>query len=245
MAKIGVCDDSLDIARDIAKTVKSSFEALSEECSIYVFQSGAEVLKENLRAPFDVLFLDIDMPGISGFDLARELRAAGDGCLIVFVTSHSELVYDSLDFQPFNFLRKNSAQPLSESVPKTVAKIVDRLKQAKMVLIEERTLGSVPVRLRDIISIESSGHYLVYTVSDGGSTKKLVSRGLISEREELLEGSGFARVHKGFIINFGQLKRLDRSLKEAELFGGVRVPIGKKYRQALEEKYSMYLRRRS
>lgn len=248
MTRIGVCDDSPELCEKISKTVGEAFAALGGGFELKSFTDGGELLKYNAGAPFDVLFLDIDMPRPNGFDIAKSLREGFSDCLIVFVTSHSELVYDSLDFQPFNFIRKNSGVPLETSIPAIAGKLFCRLRQGDTVLIEDRHLGEVPVKIREIACLESSGHYIIYSLVSGSPEnppKKLVSRGSIAEREKFFEGYGFARAHKGFIVNLSQIKRLNTSKREAELSGGISVPIGKKYRAELKEKYTLFLRSRT
>ena len=240
--RAGVCDDSMELSRKIAEIVKNSFENIGVSCEVEAFSDGSELLNDQAIKPFDVLFLDIDMPGLSGFDIARRLRFEGSDCIIVFVTSHAELVYDSFDFQPFNFIRKSSGLPLEKSIPKIADKLSARLMQSKTVTVVDRDSGKVTLRVGDIIYIESSGHYLIYNAA---GREKIISRGIISEREEFFGEYGFARVHKGFLVNLSHVVRMNIQKREVELTGGVRVPIGKSLKNRAEEKYTLYLRRKS
>ncbi len=245
MARIGVCDDSREMSLKIAGLVEKSFGERGYGCTVESFSDGTKLLEQNALAPFDILFLDIDMPGVSGFDIAKELQSELSQCLIIFVTSHAELVYDSFDFRPFNFLRKNSEIPLEESIPRVVEKLAFYIRQEETVVLEDKTRGSITVKIRDIISIESSGHYLIYSIFRGASPEKIMTRGVISEREEFYKNYSFARAHKGFLVNLARTEYLSSGRREAGLSCGITVPIGRKYLSSLEEKYSMYLRRRS
>jgi len=53
-----------------------------------------------------LLILDIDMPGISGLDLAETLRASNLNLLIIFLSNHEEFVFKAIEFQPFRYIRK-------------------------------------------------------------------------------------------------------------------------------------------
>lgn len=244
MARIGVCDDDPNISESIAELVDKAFRERGYICDVESYSDGLTLLGHNQLKPFDVLFLDIDMPQVGGFDIAKSLREKFSDCLIVFVTSHSELVYDSLDFQPFNFIRKNSGVPLKESIPKVVGKLAYYLRQEETVRIEDKSCGIITVKIRDILCIESSGHYLIYSILRDGAVKKIISRGSISEREEFFANYSFARAHKGFLINLSRISYIGTKRHEAELSGGVTVPIGKKYKSELEEKYSLFMRRK-
>ena len=245
MARIGVCDDSPEMAKRIAEAVKSAFESCGTVCETVIFTGGAEILNENQKNPFDVLFLDIDMPKMSGFEVAKALRDGFSDCIIVFVTSHSELVFDSLDFQPFNFIRKNGGGLLEDSIFKIAGKISFHLRQGETVLLEDRSAGKIPVMIKSIISAESSGHYLIYSTWENGGIKKIISRGSISEQEEFFEKYGFARSHKGFEVNLNHIKRFNSAKRVLGMTGEIEIPIGKKHREQLEEKYRLFLRRKS
>lgn len=244
MARIGVCDDNAEFTKMIADIVKKSFLELGNDFEVESFTDGMALIEKNRFDPFDVLFLDIDMPNVGGFDIAKMLRDDFSKCIIVFVTSHAELVFDSLDFQPFNFVRKNSGVPLSESIPRIVNKLAFHLKQDETILIEDEHLRKTPVRIRDIICIESCGHYLKFSISERSDVKVMLSRGSLAERQEFFESYSFARVHKGFLVNLSQIKYLSIGKREIELSGGITVPIGKIYKTEVEEKYSLYLRRK-
>lgn len=245
MARIGVCDDNAELCEKIAETVREAFSAHGDGYCVESFSDGATLIAENVREPFDALFLDIDMPDTGGFDVAKSLRDGFSQCLIVFVTSHSELVFDSLDFQPFNFIRKNSGVPLSESIPRIVNKLVYHLRQAETILIEDRFQRKMPVRIRDIICIESTGHYLRYSICECGEVKELVSRGVIAERQEFFENYSFVRAHKGFLANLSHIRYLSAGKRELEMSCGITVPLGRLYKSDVEEKYDLFLRRKS
>ncbi len=244
MTRIGVCDDNAEISAKIAGIINEAFSTHGISFETEAFTDGSSLLKRHMISPFDTLFLDIDMPETGGFDIAKILRDGFSDCLIVFVTSHSELVYDSLDFQPFNFIRKNSDMPLEESIPKIVSKLVANLRQGDTLLIKYRLSNKIPVRIRDIICIESSAHYLNYRIAEKGTVRQVVSRGSISEWQEFFESYNFARVHKGFIVNLSHIRYLNYGRHEVVLSEGTAVPIGKKYKSDLEEKYSLFLRRK-
>lgn len=245
MPRIGVCDDSEEFSLRISAIVKDSFDKLGGNFTVMSFTDGDSLMEENRLSPFDALFLDIDMPRVGGFDIAKSLREDFSECLIVFVTSHAELVFDSLDFQPFNFVRKGSGVPLEESIPKIVNKLAFHLKQDEILLIEDKTSGKTPVKIRDIVSMESSGHYIVYSILRHGEIFKITSRGSVSDTQKYFENYNFIRVHKGFLVNFSHVKYLNSGKREIELSGGIKVPIGKLYRSEIEEKYRIFLRRKS
>lgn len=101
--KIYICDDEPKILSDISAKIRS----LLTEADISEFTGGNALLEAICENSCDILLLDIDMPEISGLDIASRLTDPANKPLLVFVTSHDELVYDSLQFHPFGFVRKS------------------------------------------------------------------------------------------------------------------------------------------
>ena len=242
MARIAVCDDNAEVSKRIAELVRRSFGEHGCNYEIESYSDGSELLGQNRLQPFDVLFLDIDMPNVSGFDIAKALRDDFSHCLIVFVTSHSELVFDSLDYQPFNFIRKNAGVPLSESIRRIVGKLIVHLKQDDTVVIEDENSRKVSEYIRNIICIESSGHYLNYVIANKNSVKKIKSRGNLTDTEQFFESYNFVRFHRSYLINLSHIEHIDIGKREAEMTNGIVLPIGKTYKRAVDEKYDEFLR---
>lgn len=242
MARIGVCDDKPDVSKRIAELVKKSFCERGYDYSIESYSDGVVLLGQNQLEPFDVLFLDIDMPKVSGFDIAKALREDFSHCLIVFVTSHAELVFDSLDYQPFHFIRKNSGVSLNESIQKIVNKLILHLKQDETVIIEDENARKISEYVRDIICIESSGHYLTYNIMVRDNVKKIKSRGNLTERLTYFESLNFVRVHRSFIVNLAHITHINSGKREVEMSGSIVAPIGKSYKHIVNEKYDAFLR---
>ncbi|MBO4320796.1 MAG: response regulator transcription factor, partial [Treponema sp.] len=98
---IAVCDDEAKILEEIASFIKQEFT----QSKVQAYSSGDSFISSSQERP-DVLLLDIDMPGMSGMEVASHLAQEKAQTLIVFVTAHDELVYDSFKYHPFAFVRK-------------------------------------------------------------------------------------------------------------------------------------------
>ncbi len=118
--KIFICDDEPKILSDISSKVNSSLP----DAAVSEFTSGKILLEDITENNCDILLLDIDMPEISRLDIAARLSALSHKPLLVFVTSHDELVYDSLQFHPFGFVRKSY---MDKELPRILADCVTEL----------------------------------------------------------------------------------------------------------------------
>ena len=90
--KIAICDDNEDLLKNMHFILQNIFKQYTSYFEIFSFSSGNLLLKSHKESNFDVIFLDIDMPEINGFDVAKNIRMGYSGCRIIFITSHSELV---------------------------------------------------------------------------------------------------------------------------------------------------------
>lgn len=244
MSRIGVCDDNPTMAKNISKIVSDCFSAHGGNFCIEMFTSGNVLINQNKLEPFDVLFLDIDMPKVSGFDIAKSLRDDFSHCLIVFISLHSELVFESFEYQPFFFVRKNCGIPLEESIPPIVEKLVKHLQQDDKVVLEDANGRKKAVSIRDIVCIEVSAHYITYVLNLKGKTEKIRTRGSMQECEEKYKAYDFVRTHKSYLANLKYVTHIKNDTKEVELMNCINIPLSKFYKNGVDEEYTKYLRTR-
>lgn len=227
--KIFICDDEPQILSNIAKKV---LECLPDS-NVQVFSSGLELLHCLETESCDILLLDIDMPDITGLEIARHLAPGEKRPLLLFVTSHDELVYDSFQYHPFAFIRKSYFD----------AEIMDALTDCLQELEHRerhfcfRTEGKrVCLFLSDILYFEAEGNYLKLFSKTG----QYRFRSTITSVENTLTNCGFIRIHKGFLINQAAVRLFGS--EKAELFDGTMLPVGKSYTKAAREHFLRYMR---
>lgn len=241
MIKIGICDDNRITLNNLCSIIRKAFRTYTTDFEIQAYLSGALLFNDHTIEPFDIIFLDIDMPKVSGFDVAKMLRDEFSRCFIIFVTSHSELIYESMDFQPFHFIRKNCNIPLEDSITQIVKKLMKHMKQNDTVVLEDNLSGRSAVYIRDIIYLESDKHYVNYYVADKVNPIKM--RESISDCEKRYAEYNFVRIHKCYLVNLRYLVHFDNN-KDEVLLGGInkRLPMSKNLKRNVDEKYTLYLR---
>lgn len=239
--RIAVCDDNTVMLSKLKEAIYSAFVLYTQEFEMHTYSSGTLLLNAHKQEAFQIIFLDIDMPKVSGFDVAKALRDDFSNCYIIFITSHSELVYESMDFQPFHFIQKNCEISIEESIARIVKKLMKHMKQYEKVILEDRETGRCVVYIHDIMYIESEKHYLNYYVA--GKNVPIRERGSIRECEEKYEGYDFVKIHKRYIVNLRYLADFDGSKNEVTI-GKIdkRLTMSKNYKKNVDEKYTLYLR---
>ena len=226
---IFICDDEPKILSDMAGKVS----ALLPEDEVRLFSSGGELLSCLHENSCDILLLDIDMPEITGLQVAREISALKKKPLLVFVTSHDELVYDSFQYHPFAFLRKSR---FDAEIEKVLRDCVKELGEKEQHFCFRSDGKDVRLLLADILYFEAEGNYLKVV-----TTKETYRfRNTLTAVEHTLQNCGFLRIHKGFFINQAAVKLLNS--EEATLQNNVTLPIGKSYAKTVREQLLRYMR---
>ena len=233
--KIAVCDDEYKILEEIAAFIEKEFPGNK----VQTFSDGETFLAAVRSAPEsepELLLLDIDMPGMSGMELAAELTSEKVRTLIVFVTAHDELVYDSFKYHPFAFVRKKFLQEELRNVLLDCQKEIDVRTNKKRFVFQN---GSQLVNLvqSEILYFEGQANYLAIHTVDG----EYRMRSTMSAVEKELGDSGFLRIHKGFLVNLEHVRIL--KTEGLELDSGGLLPIGKSYSEAAKKSILRFMRR--
>ena len=230
---IAVCDDESKILEEIADFINKEFPGNKIE-TFSDGESFLSVIKTGLNTEPDVLLIDIDMPGMSGMEVAAVLASEKARTLIVFVTAHDELVYDSFKYHPFAFVRKKYLEDELRNVLKDCQKeIVSRNKQ----FIFKNASQTINLAQNEILYFEGQANYLaIHTTGD-----EYRMRSTMTAVEKELENCGFLRIHKGFLVNLEHVKIL--KTENLELDNGELLPIGKSYSDEAKKSILRYMRR--
>lgn len=242
MINVAVCDDNEVYLEKSVKFLKKEFSNYTNKFRIQKFTNGNIFMNEHHNNPFDIVFLDIDMPDIDGFEIAKKLRELNDNCLIIFITIHSELVYDSFDFQPFHFVHKNVTEGFTKRLKFVVEKIFNTIKQNEKIIINDRILGRHVVYLKDVMYIESNRHYAKYHINKQLET--LEKRENISDLEEQLCDFDFIRVHRKYLVNLNHIFNLDMNKDTVIFKQGFELPMSRNLKHSVDKQLTEFIRRK-
>lgn len=238
MYHIALCDDNIEFLNLLSDMLEKEFgEIVSPKYKIAFekFNSGRSLLNFAKKQKISVLFLDIDMPEMTGFDVAKVLGNENKDMLIIFVSAYDNFVYESFDYSPFQFIRKSR---LPDDLKKIVTRINDKLfapiKHIELQLLDE----SVNIDIKKILYFENEKNY--YSVHLMGG-EKLIGRGTMNSIEEKVKGLDFYRIHSGFVVN---LEHAGRITHDGFLtVGHTQIPISQKRMKDFKKAYSEYARR--
>lgn len=227
--KIYLCDDEVKMVEKIGARIKECLPV----AEVVSFTDGNELLARLWQDFCDILLLDIDMPELSGMEVASRLAELPKKPLLVFVTGHDELVYESFQYHPFGFVRK---QFLEAELGKVLLDCKKELEQERKHFNFHTPEGEVCLMLSEIPYFESEGNYLkIYTEQE-----IYRFRSTIGAVETALREDGFIRIHKGFLVNQTAIRLF--GTESVELTDGNRLPVGKTYAEAAKQQFMRYLR---
>ena len=237
--RIAICDDEPIILNLLKKLIYDEMKNNELEFEdIFVFESGNSLLEEYSKQPFDVIFLDIRMPDMNGFDIAARLRDISSKTFIIFITTDSGLVFNAFDFQPFHFIRKIPSDQLEIQLNSVIKKLSRHIRQNDSLILDLPYNEKTNVCVRDIIYISSEKNYLNYHLIDS----LIRVRGKISEAKDKFAVYDFVRIHNRIMVNMRNINIIDYPNYEIKLKNGEVINIGRVYKKELQEKYTLYLR---
>ena len=218
MFRIAICDDENRILEDLSQMVLE----LIPDADVSAFGEGRALIDSADKAGYDVVLLDIDMPDLNGLEVALSFQAADRKPLIIFVTSHDELVYDSLQLHPFGFVRKSY---LDKELKKVLEDAVEEVSSRDKHFFFHTASGDIKLQLDDILYFESEGNYIkIKTGSD-----EFRFRETMQALEMSLKSDGFIRVHKGFLVNQESVKIINSD--KLVLNDNTEIPFGRSYQE--------------
>jgi two-component system response regulator LytT len=238
---IAVDDEPLALGLVCAFIEKTPFLSLAGR-----YSSAVEALQVIHSKHIDVIFLDIQMPDLTGIELARVIEKAGTKApRIIFTTAFNQYALDgfrvdALDYllKPFNyeeFLRAASkAQAYVELLQKASSAASPETKDEYLFLKVEYQL--VRIAYDDILYTEGLKDYVkVHLKSD---PKPILSLTSLKALEEKLPASKFMRVHRSFIVNLDKISAVTRNTIQ---IGTVTIPVSDQYKENFNQFLSKWM----
>lgn len=239
MVTIAVCDDNIQFARHLTSKIKSICAFKIPErymCQMAVEMSSSKAVLEYFKENnINILFLDIDMPGETGFQLAEKINRMRPDTIIIFVSAHENFVFNSFEYNPFRFLRKSK---LSDELEDALIKAVERHMTNTEVVTIRTDRETVELRVKDILYIRSERNYYVVC----GIDFEYKCRGTMSQAAELIQKFNFFRINSGCFVNMERIKRFESP--NQLVLDNTALYISQRKVTAFKEAYILFTRKR-
>ncbi len=231
--RIAICDDNINTVNEVRTLVNDYFSKYKIATTICTYTSGEALLKDSEVETIDIVFLDIEMPGISGINVGKSLKSINKHVIIFIITSYSEYLDEAMKFQIFRYLSKPiDKQRLFRNLNDAISVINSNTYK---ITIETRE-GNFVVPTDEIIMVEASERrILIHTTSDCYETNKTMDYW-----EQLLTPGCFFRTHKSFIVNMEYISDFDHSVINFKKYELNAYLTKRKYTE-FKSNYFMYL----
>lgn len=200
---------------------------------VCVCNDALEAFKAISEHTVDLMFLDINMPKLSGIDFLKNIK---NPPLVIFTTAYTDYALESYELNALDYLKK----PFSfERFLKAVQKADEQLKLLNSTHQEDEVVNNFlfvkankkvyKISIDDIWYIEGLGDYIKIHLKDS----HLVTNLSMKKMEDLLPSKDFFRIHKSFIIRFDKISTIEGNMVEINKH---KLPVGNNFRQDFFEK---------
>lgn len=240
MLRIAICDDLPDQLVEIKTATEQYFSVYpDQQVEMFTYNTPFLFLEDLYKnGGFDVLLLDVCMPGIDGTQVAAEIRARRDKSEIIFLTTSDEFAVEAFALKAAHYLVKPFTQSqFSEAMDRAMAHFV--AEQAKKIALRLIGGGIRALELNEILWIQSRNHTQTVFLKDGDSEEARESLSqLLSELGELSPGQ-FVAPSKGYIVNQKAIRTVEP--KRIILRSDQTIPLARGTFREFLDRYFAYM----
>lgn len=230
MIKIAICDDSPCDA--------AYLEKLCNECDMLyeiktqVFTNAELFLSAHQKDPYDIVFLDIEMPEESGIELGMRLKEINRQTIIIFSTSYPQYAIEGYNCEAFQYLLKPVSKEKLETTLRCAIRKISILHQYHCV---KTKFAVQQIPISEILFIEYCRKHIIYHTKNN----LIETTGRFSDVNDELQKYGFYQIHQGYIVNLAKIKSIQGYSVILEDNSSVLVSVRKKSSVLLA--YAKYL----
>ncbi len=236
--KIAICDDEEKDCTILSEYLRQYEMQYDIDFQINCYANGAELLSAyHSGKTFHVLFLDVEMPGLSGLELAREIRNLPERQVrIIFVSNYPQYMQDSFNVQAFHYLTKPLSYDTFCHLINNIQKDYIHSASTKLLLCSDLTEEFVFID--DIIYIKTSPvqkGYLTFVLKE----KSLLVKGYLHYWETELAPYSFLSPYRGILVNLDHIHFFEKG--KLLLSNNHSVPLSRRHEQRLREAFSRHV----
>ncbi len=234
--RIAICDDMTQDAKQLEEIVRQRY--VSVAIKIDIFNDGRELLDYMRREHgyFDIVLLDIDMPGINGLELGKHIKKIYPNVILIFATGYPQYMLDAFDLEAFHYILK----------PFDASKILSIIERARQKYLMKNKYHCIKIKnqmlrlnIKEIFYIEyCQKHVIYYTKNKNYETVDTLGRVYNS-----LKDYGFYQIHQGYIVNFEKVDHFEGY--SVVLTDGRKVAISVRKKSEVLLAYSKFIREKS
>lgn len=231
--RVAICDDSASHLLTITKKIQKILDRYNVEdkykISIQEFSRPNDILLAHEKLQFDVAFLDVDMPNLTGFDVADLMYNLNPRIKIIYVTSHGKYIKDSINHEVFGFITKGNDEDYEEAIQKVLKDYDDSHDPEQLEIIPDNVLT-----VSDIMYFTSSGNYVIAHTINGD----IRLRYALTEIEERYLKRYCFRIDRSTVVNFYHVYNVIG--RNVNLYDGTVLKVSRDRAKDIRQKHRMY-----
>lgn len=234
MIKIAVCDDEEKAIALHEKIVKDCLQSCSIGYEIMTYTQSRSLLYDITDDGFfyDLILLDIEMPGLGGMEIPRQIKGFLPNVKIIFVTSHTEYAIDAFELSIFRYVPKNNLQAKLTAAVTDAAKLIELEAGQEYTIQTANRMEKIPYK--DIFYMKRDGKN-VSIVSRNGTSKVRKSLQVVFDE---LNTPEFIFIDRGYIVNIIQIMKISDGM--AILKNGEQLPISRSHLHEVKQKINQF-----
>lgn len=236
MYRIAICDDEDVFIKSMGEVVRTFFRESGKAVKVTEYPDGNQLKKDILAGElFHIVILDIEMPDISGMELASVIKSRCQDAVLIFVTAHERYAVSAYELSVFRYVLKSR---MEEMLTRALAAAIQNLDIEEKFYIIEKADCVRRILQRDILYIYRSEKNAVIVTRD----ERIKVRKPLKDVYEVLHEPQFFFADRGYIVNIGQIRSSRRNallMKNQD-----EVPISVSHIQKAREMVKQYWNRR-
>lgn len=229
---IAIVDDDIEFAQMLRQDIEIFMKTLFTKYHIEMIHE--QYLAQLLKNDFDILFLDIDLNEFNGIDVGQKICLSHQNPIIIFISSHHDLVFHSLSIRPFYFVRKGNYQ---DDLSTMLVLLEKYLKDTMTFLTFDFYGRQTQLFLKDIYMLESNKHDMVLKTKHGDYQYRATMKDIL----EKLGTETIVQFQKAYAVNLDYIQEIDKGV--IYLKNGESYNIGRKFKDTFIQKYKEHFLR--
>ncbi len=236
MLQIAICDDNIEELSNMVHLLDLYRTLRNFSCEYATFPNGFELISALEKGKqFDIYCLDIIMPGFTGIDVAKEIRAYNKTAPILFFTSSPEFALEGYSVKAINYILK----PISkEKFFFTFDELLDGIKEEKeeASVIVRSMEGIQRILISNLVFVEVFGRNVLYHLHSGKVIE--CAAAFTAVCDTLLKFTCFIRPHRSYLVNMQYVETIEKH--QITLQNLSSVPIAQGKAKEIKEQYLAY-----
>lgn len=227
--RIAIVDDQ----KEDRDTLRNSLKRTHDTGEPDVFEDAEGFLEVFNPRGYDLVFLDIQMDGMNGIELAKKLREMDPHLLIAFQTTSRDYAFETFSIHPFDYIVKPYD---NDEINRVVKEVIRVLGQTVPEITVKVAYGELQIPIDSIISVHSDKHYVFLKLTEGDPVRCL--QPFSSMTELLSEYPCFLACNRGIFINMDHADFIDESgihMEDGEIY-----PLRSRDKHSLTMAFSQY-----